>query len=66
MNHRVSLLPSEPVISLTPDTLHHGHGGGVSVLSVSCCVKFSLVTPSARRNVSAIFAPVVNERRLPD
>jgi hypothetical protein len=31
-NHRVSLL--ESVISLTPDALHHGHGGGVCLSSV--------------------------------
>jgi hypothetical protein len=33
MNHRVSL-PPEPAISLTPDLLHHGHGGGFSVSEV--------------------------------
>jgi hypothetical protein len=60
-NQRVSPLVSGPsaVISTTPDTWHHGHGGG---FSSSSGVKFSLVTTLARRNVSAIFAAVVDKR----
>ena len=60
----MSLLPAESVVSLTPDTWHHGHGGGFSVSSVSCCVTMSLVTERARRNVPAVVAAVVDERRL--
>ena len=59
----MSLLPSEPVISLTPDTWHHGHGGGFSVSSGLLCVTMSFITTLARRHVSAIVAPVVNDRR---
>jgi hypothetical protein len=35
---------STGAVSLRPETWHHGHGGGFSVSSVSCCVTMSLVT----------------------
>src|SRR6266849_8480096 len=59
-NQRVS--PLRAVMSVTPDTPHHGHGGGVSS-SWCCFVTGQLAVEAAGRHVPTVCAAVVDGQR---